>query len=503
MKISMIKITAVILICKGLGFLRESVLAYYYGTSYIADVYLMAAAVPAILFGWLTSLSVTYTPSYVECSIKKGTDKAKQFTDTTLTLTFLLAAAAFLAARLLKPQLSAIIFGNYEGEALRLAERFWDIAIWQVFLITPIAIITAYLNCNGLSVRGQAGTLCLNLLQILIIIFSGKTNDTDLLGFSVISGMAAQMVFLALQAGRHGYRYCVHLEWNRELLFSLKSMIPVFFSSMVSQLNYFIDRYFASSLPEGRVSALNYAFNLRQFVFMLFFTAVATLTYPRLSKLIAEGKTEQLQQLFVKIQSYIYLIFLPLIAGCLLLAKPAIRLIYQRGAFDGESVRLTQSVFMIYAAGMFTAAFRDLFQNFFFALKNNFANLLLGCAALLFNTGLDLLLIRRFGHNGLVLATISSTTLCAGIYLAMAGRYVRIPFHKELFYKSCLSAAVMAAVVCGIQMVFAHFPPDTFSCFLNLLISAAAGGSVYGVCLYLLGVRRGTRFYKRSEESFL
>ena len=161
--------------------------------------------------------------------------------------------------------------------------------------------------------------------------------------------------------------------------------------------------------------------------------------------------------MFVKIQSYIYLIFLPLIAGCLLLAKPAIRLIYQRGAFDGESVRLTQSVFMIYAAGMFTAAFRDLFQNFFFALKNNFANLLLGCAALLFNTGLDLLLIRRFGHNGLVLATISSTTLCAG-YIFM--------FFKSFDFRG------------GGRERLRRLP-----------VSARR--------------ERGTRFYKRSEECFL
>lgn len=67
-------ITIIALGAKFIGFTREIVLAYFYGTSYVVDAYLMAIAIPGIVFGWITSLSVSYTPIYtvsVKCAYFK------------------------------------------------------------------------------------------------------------------------------------------------------------------------------------------------------------------------------------------------------------------------------------------------------------------------------------------------------------------------------------------------------------------------------------------------
>ena len=57
-------IMGIALLCKVFGFLRELMLARFFGTSGIVDIYLMSITIPSILFGALPSLGIGVTPVY-------------------------------------------------------------------------------------------------------------------------------------------------------------------------------------------------------------------------------------------------------------------------------------------------------------------------------------------------------------------------------------------------------------------------------------------------------
>ena len=77
---------------KGLGFLREVFMAGFFGTSYIVDSYVMASAIPGILFaGIFTSVSVSYMPIFSRIVEKDGIEEGNRFTGQSITLASFIA----------------------------------------------------------------------------------------------------------------------------------------------------------------------------------------------------------------------------------------------------------------------------------------------------------------------------------------------------------------------------------------------------------------------------
>jgi Uncharacterized membrane protein, putative virulence factor len=60
-------------ISKFLGFIREMIMANFYGTSYIVDAYVMANAIPNILLGGVfVAIATAYTPTFFYNKRAKG-----------------------------------------------------------------------------------------------------------------------------------------------------------------------------------------------------------------------------------------------------------------------------------------------------------------------------------------------------------------------------------------------------------------------------------------------
>jgi putative peptidoglycan lipid II flippase len=67
-------------VAKGFGFVREIVLANYYGTSYVSDVYVAVQNIPAIIFTIFgTAVTTGFIPLYTEVKVKKNKESADIF----------------------------------------------------------------------------------------------------------------------------------------------------------------------------------------------------------------------------------------------------------------------------------------------------------------------------------------------------------------------------------------------------------------------------------------
>jgi peptidoglycan biosynthesis protein MviN/MurJ (putative lipid II flippase) len=142
-------ITIISLICKLFGFGREIAVAYFFGTSFIVDAYLMAISIPGILFGWLTSLSVSFTPIYTDIRTKNGIEKSKQFTNNIISLVFIVAMVGVFIALIFNRQIVSITASGFKGEVFDLTSNYLNASIWTILFLAPIQILTSYLNCNN------------------------------------------------------------------------------------------------------------------------------------------------------------------------------------------------------------------------------------------------------------------------------------------------------------------------------------------------------------------
>ena len=75
------------LVSKLFGFVREMIMANFFGASFITDAYAMSFTILTVLFGGIiTAISVAYMPVYSRINENKGKQAGDQFTSSILNL---------------------------------------------------------------------------------------------------------------------------------------------------------------------------------------------------------------------------------------------------------------------------------------------------------------------------------------------------------------------------------------------------------------------------------
>ena len=105
------------LISKFLGFIRETVLANFYGTSYIVDSYVMAVAIPSILFGGIfAAIATAYMPTLSTVQETEGKIKANRFTSQIINVILILSIIVSVIGFVFSDQIVAIFASGFTGK---------------------------------------------------------------------------------------------------------------------------------------------------------------------------------------------------------------------------------------------------------------------------------------------------------------------------------------------------------------------------------------------------
>ena len=146
-----IKVVELILaafIAKGLGFVREMVLANYYGTSYVSDVFVAVQNIPAIIFTVFgTAVTTGFIPLYTEIKVKKNKELADRFANNVFNIFCLLSVFLTILGVLFSNQLVKLFAGGYAINLQRLLclhvlPLFWYIYIMRICKLRAISIKT-------------------------------------------------------------------------------------------------------------------------------------------------------------------------------------------------------------------------------------------------------------------------------------------------------------------------------------------------------------------------
>src|SRR5262249_10327709 len=117
---------------------------------------------------------------------------------------------------------------------------------------------------------------------------------------------------------------------------------PAVIGAAAVQVNLVINSNFATSIPgNGAVSWLNSAFRLMQFPLGMFGVAIATATLPSISKNAALKELDGLRSTLASSIRLVFLLTIPSAVGLIVLGKPIIAMIYERGKFQGNDTQHT------------------------------------------------------------------------------------------------------------------------------------------------------------------
>jgi len=435
------------LLSKGLGFIREMVLAAQFGTSWRLDAVIIAMEPAENLSGIIAgALSTMMIPLYLEVKNGKDPEQTKRYASQVLKLA---AAVLLLFSALLFffPDLLIKVFApSYSGEVLDYAARKLRFLSLLPLIHGFGSIFTAVLRAERRFLQMASFQLIFNIIAIPMLFFLAPLWSEAAYVFAWVVGYFVMTLIMGL----YSLRFFDKKEIVTSSRFStpakqtLKLALPLIVGSSSGMINNIVDKVFASFLPAGRISALRYSHVLLAMINGVIVGSFLTTTYTEIGEAASRKDFQAIERRMRKTNDDLMRIVIPLTFWVILMAEPLVRILFQRGAFDNQSTELVSASLIAYSVIIILSPIGGLISNTLISLKDiKFVNWL----AVMFiglNVFFDWALIKPFGHAGIAYSTSAISVLAVLIfYWWLKSRYAIAFFNlKEFLLTSIVNLVV-------------------------------------------------------------
>jgi putative peptidoglycan lipid II flippase len=478
------------LLAKITGLVLDVIVAAQFGTSPEMDAFLVAATISSLLFVWLNNpIRVIFVPFFSQNLATLGErvawENASTLMNTSIILFFIIAAVGWL----LSPFLVWLVAPGFSQEMSGLAADLTRLTMLTVVFLGLAKILSGVFHSyERFGWPGMVGTVD-NFVNILLIVLLAPSLGIYALAVGTVLGTMVQALVQTsiLWKFRSYYKPQVDLK-NPTLHRMARVSLPLFIGASGTRLGKVTDRIFASFLQPGSLSALTYGHRLTYTAFELFVDSLTTVLFPFFSKAAAVEGYEDFGKKLSKSLRMLFWIIFPLSIGILLLHEPLVRLVYQRGAFDENSVKLTGQAVFFYAIGLWAYSLSNVLSFAFYSLQKTKAPVVIGLVRLGIKILLSSILVGSMGHAGLALAESLSfmvKTVLLFVFLpAELREQTEYPMVFASFGMTVVATGAMGVVVFFVLPIFEKI----FEVGTSLMAVALAVGTAitFGVGSYLI-----------------
>ncbi|MGK5112317.1 murein biosynthesis integral membrane protein MurJ [Geodermatophilus sp. CPCC 205506] len=402
-----------------LGFLRDVVLAAVFGVGSEIDAYLVAQGLMNLVLALMAGAVAKSVVPTVARSVADGEpERGRHSVRVALTVTVLVMLAASVVMAVLARPLVAALAPGFDGETADLAVRLTRLVVAATALIAATNVLAGAAQGHRRFGWAAAQGIPFNIALIVAALGFGSVYGVTALavGFVVGSGLRLLLVLPPLLAVGQSLRPSLDVR-DRGFREMVALVPPLLVGSAVSQVNTLVDRAVGSATGEGAITALNYGWRLVGLADTLVVATVATTLYPALAAAARPGRTRDLDDLVRRGCGVLLLLVAPCVVILSVAAEPVVSLLFERGAFDAEAVRLTALAVTGYAASLVGLALREPATRAFLSLGDSRTPVALGLLGMAVNVVGDLTLGVRFGVLGLAVSTSLSLLLVAALSL--------------------------------------------------------------------------------------
>jgi putative peptidoglycan lipid II flippase len=496
---------AATLLSRIFGFIRDVVVAWFFGAGLSSDAFFVAFRIPNLLRRLFAegSLSIAFIPVFTEYLQTQGKDEAFHLARAAMRLLALILFAVTILGIIFSPIIIRVIAPGFTDppEKFALTVMLTRIMFPYCFFVCLVALCMGILNTLGHFAAPAVSPVLLNIAIILSALLISPRLQEPITGIAIgvlIGGvlqLAIQIPFL-IKKGIYLKTEARETKSWREYFYhpGLKKigilMLPAVFGATVYQVNILVGTLLASLLPEGSVSYLYYADRLVEFPLGIFAISAATAVLPSLSRQAAAQDFDALRHTFSYSMKLVFFITIPAMIGLIVLREPIVGLLFRRGAFDAQSTEMTAYALLYYSVGLWAFSAVRIVVSTFYALQDTKTPVRIAVISILANIFLSIILMGPLKHGGLALATSLASML--NLFLLVRALKVRL---GSLEWKSILTSAVKS-LICAAAMgaavwalAFLIIPADgknLIVLFSGLLISIVSGLIFYAFFSFLL-----------------
>jgi putative peptidoglycan lipid II flippase len=426
-------ISALTLMSRLLGLVREQVFAALLGAGLYADAFQAAFRIPNLLRDLFAegALSAAFIPTYARALAEGGPERARQLASRLLSLLAVVLGAVVLLGIVLAGPLVHVLAPGFERVAGKL-----DITILLTRIMLPFLPIVSFaaMAMGMLNAEERYGPPALapavfNLVTIAwaaLLWAMGFDVATVVVGWALgtLLGGLAQFLVQVPPLVRAGWRF--RPEWapgDPGIRAIAGLMAPATMGLAAVQVNIFVSTIFASHEP-GAVSWLNYAFRLLYLPIGVFGVALGTIATTGLARRAAAGDTEGMRETLRQSLRMVAFLTLPATVGLMVLGVPIIRLLFERGRFGAHDTESTAAALALYSAGLVAYTGVKVLAPAFYSLHRPRVPLLASVSAVATNLLVILALHERLGFRAVALGTSLGAIVNAVVLLVALERGV-------------------------------------------------------------------------------
>ncbi len=482
-----------------LGFLRDTIIARYFGASIATDAFFVAFKIPNLLRritaeGAFTQAFVPITADYK----KLGRVKLHAFFNKISSLLALVLIIITLLGIFASPWIVLVTAPGFsdDPEQFNLTVDLLRITFPYIFFISFVAMAGAILNSFEKFAITAFSPVLLNVSFILAAIYFKDMfeNPIYVLAWAVFFGGVFQ---LALQIP-----FIKSIGWSPKIDFDIKDfgvrrvlklMGPAILGVSVIQISLLINTIFASFLSKGSVSWLYYADRLMEFPAGVLGVALSTVLLPSLSKSITQINNKKFNETLHWGLRFGFFVSVPAAIALGVLSGPLVFTLFHYGEFSLMDAEMTQKALIAYSIGLIGLIMVKVLAPAFYSQKDIKTPVKIAVATLFVTQFMNLVLINLLQHAGLALAIGIGACFNAFVLFLFLIKKHHFKVHSNLLID--LAKIVLASILMGIFLFFI-VPQQSFwidanmsKKILHTSIYICAGLFFYLFTLIMIGVK--------------
>ncbi|MBW2428568.1 MAG: murein biosynthesis integral membrane protein MurJ, partial [Deltaproteobacteria bacterium] len=311
---------AATLLSRILGFVRDAVIAWFFGAGFSSDAFIAAFRIPNLFRRLFAegSLSAAFIPVFTEYVVNNDQDEAFSLARSAFRLLSIILITATIGGILLSPWIVRLIAPGFDAEKISLTVTLTRLMFPYFFCIGLLALCMGILNVLGHFAAPALAPVILNLTIIGSVLFISPTMKTPVIGLAlgVLIGGVLQLALQLPILVRKGFRFWEKARLTHPQLKKVGiSIIPMTVGGAVYQINIIVGTLLATLLVEGSVTYLYFADRLIQFPLGIFAIAAATAVLPSLCRQAAIREFDELRKTFAQALKLVFFISIPAMVG--------------------------------------------------------------------------------------------------------------------------------------------------------------------------------------------
>jgi len=353
-----------------LSLFKEVLSAKYFGLTRGIDALYAALTIPNYIGSIvLLPFSILFIPLFIKYNVRDKEEAnrvASTLINGILVILFIAASVVFIFS----PPIIAVGFKGLDAPTAHAAVNMLRIFSMTIVFAGITGMITCLLNAYEHFTWPAFSQMFITLAVIIFMALFARSWGVYTIVFGTALGLAAQAVFLLLLAKKRGFRYYAAFNLDHPAVKEITGFAGFLtLITILSGSNLIIGRVMASYLTSGSIAALAYADKIIQVPLIIFAGSVNTAIYPYFALQIATNKIDELKDTLAASIKMGGLIFIPIAGILIIFARPIIRVLFQRGAFDLQATELTSAILVCFALQLLSYYAMVIIMRLLFALR--------------------------------------------------------------------------------------------------------------------------------------